>query len=478
MAVKVIKKRTSDISKNLQDKLFPYSFSLDKKLTIINQGPALKKLLSSYKINKENFNEIFSFKELKKNLSIDYNWLNKNQDREITLEIKKANNTQLTGKILSTGKTGVFTFFCHTALKIKVPPKEINSNLIEKIKNIEVENKYSNLLSNMDLGIMEVDNSEKILYVNKAFERISGYSSKELTGKTASQILLDEHAQEKINIQERKKRRQGKEGLYEIKIKKKNGEHRNWIISGVPVHDNKNKIKGSIGIHWDITETRKTDSKFLFDSIQKEKQLIEARIQAEENQREIIGRDLHDGIGQMLVYLGLYLKLLKEKKTIKHTDIEKAESTIQKTLDETRRLSRNLAPPTIKELGLKDSIVELIGSFSILLKPTFKLNIYKGSDPEKLQYDQKIMMYRIVQELCSNTFKYANAKKVSIDLLGDIHGLNLKYHDDGIGFDTKKMKTGIGLKGILSRVEYYGGKFVIESSPQKGIQVLLNLPFK
>jgi len=333
MAVKVIKKRTSDISKNLQDKLFPYSFSLDKKLTIINQGPALKKLLSSYKINKENFNEIFSFKELKKNLSIDYSWLNKNQDREITLEIKKANNTQLTGKILSTGKTGVFTFFCHTALKIKVPPKEINSNLIEKIKNIEIENKYSNLLSNMDLGIMEVDNSEKILYVNKAFERISGYSSKELTGKIASQILLDEHAQEKINIQERKKRRQGKEGLYEIKIKKKNGEHRNWIISGVPVHDNKNKIKGSIGIHWDITETRKTDSKFLFDSIQKEKQLIEARIKAEENQREIIGRDLHDGIGQMLVYLGLYLKLLKEKKTIKHTDIEKAESTIQKPLD-------------------------------------------------------------------------------------------------------------------------------------------------
>jgi signal transduction histidine kinase len=299
-----------------------------------------------------------------------------------------------------------------------------------------------------------------------------------LTGKIASQILLDEQAQEKINIQERKKRRQGKEGLYEIKIKKKNGEYRNWIISGVPVHDNKNKIKGSIGIHWDVTETRKTDSKFLFDSIQKEKQLLEARIQAEENQREIIGRDLHDGIGQMLVYLGLYLKLLKEKKTIKHTDIEKAESTIQKTLDETRRLSRNLAPPTIKELGLKDSIVELIGSFSILLKPTFKLNIYKGSDPEKLQYDQKIMMYRIVQELCSNTFKYANAKKVSIDLLGDIHGLNLKYHDDGIGFDTKKMKTGIGLKGILSRVEYYGGKFVIESSPQKGIQVLLNLPFK
>ena len=477
MAVKAIKDRTSNISKDLQNKLFPYSFSLDKKLTIINQGPSLKKLLSSDKINKENFNEIFSFNELKKKRSIEYNWLNKNQDKEITLAIKKANNTQLTGKFLSTGKTGELTFFGHAASIIKVSPKKDNSNLVEKSKNIELENKYRNLLSNMDLGIMEVNNFEKILYVNKAFERISGYSSKDLIGRMASEILLDEIVQEKINKQERKKRRQGKEGLYEIKIKKKNGDHRNWIISGAPVHDNKNKIIGSIGIHWDITETRKIDSKFLFESIQKEKQLIEARIQAEENQRELIGRELHDGVGQMLVYLSLYLKLLKEKKTIKHSDIEKAESTIQKTLDETRRLSRNLAPPTIKELGLKDSIVELIGSFDILIIPAFKLNIYKGADPEKLQYEQKIMMYRIVQELCSNTFKYANAKKVSIDLLFDTHGLNLKYLDDGIGFDATKMKTGIGLKGILSRVEYYGGKFLIESKPQKGIQVLLNLPF-
>ena len=86
-------------------------------------------------------------------------------------------------------------------------------------------------------------------------------------------------------------------------------------------------------------------------------------------------------------------------------------------------------------------------------------------------------MQRIIQELCSNTFKYANAKKVSIALLSDIHGLNLKYHDDGIGFDAKKMKKGIGLKGILSRVEYYGGKFLIESKPQKGVQVFIDLPF-
>jgi signal transduction histidine kinase len=53
----------------------------------------------------------------------------------------------------------------------------------------------------------------------------------------------------------------------------------------------------------------------------------------------------------------------------------------------------------------------------------------------------------------------------------------LKYKDDGLGFNIKKIKTGIGLKGIVSRIEYYGGNFLIETEPNKGIHVLINLPF-
>ena len=361
-------------------------------------------------------------------------------------------------------------------------------NIIFKIKLSNEENlklgfnhstidKYNTLFSNTSLGIVEVDKNEKIIFVNKGFEKITGYTEDELKGKLGPDILLDDESQKKINIDQRKKRHLGNEGFYEIRIKSKNMGHKNLIISGTPIYDENGQVKGSIGIHWDITETRKLDSKFLFESIQKEKQLIEARIQAEENQREVLGRDLHDGVGQMLVYLDLYMKLLKEKKAIIHTDIEKAENTIQKILDEIRRLSRNLAPPTIKELGLKESVIELIGGFNTLRNPKFKLDVYKGIDPQKLQYEQKIMMYRIIQELCSNTFKYASAKNVCIELSNNKKELILKYEDDGIGFNIKKIKTGIGLKGIVSRIEYYGGKFLLESKPKKGIQVLINLPF-
>ena len=361
--------------------------------------------------------------------------------------------------------------------KIIVKLRLINEQNLRSELNKSNIDKYKTLFSNTSLGIVEVDKNEKIIFVNKGFEKISGYTEEELKGKLGPDILLDDESQRQINIDQRKKRHLGNEGFYEIKIKSKNKGHKNLIVSGTPIFDENGQVKGSIGIHWDITETRKMESKFLFESIQKEKQLIEARIQAEENQREVIGRDLHDGVGQMLVYLDLYMKILKEKKTISHKDIDKAENTIQKILDEIRRLSRNLAPPMIKELGLKDSINELIGGFNMLKNPLFKLNIYKGTDPQKLHYEQKIMMYRIIQELCSNTFKYANANNVYIELNFNSKALVLKYKDDGIGFNTKKIKTGIGLKGIVSRVEYYGGNFLIETKPKEGIQVLINLPF-
>ena len=84
---------------------------------------------------------------------------------------------------------------------------------------IENEAKYRNLFSNMNLGIMEVDNDERILYVNPSFERISGYSQDELLGNRADTIFLTELSEKEIYLQERRNRQHGKEGLYEIKIK-------------------------------------------------------------------------------------------------------------------------------------------------------------------------------------------------------------------------------------------------------------------
>ena len=264
----------------------------------------------------------------------------------------------------------------------------------------------------------------------------------------------------------------------EIKIKKKDGELATWVISGAPTFDLKGKVRGSIGIHWDVTEIRDLETKILFESVQKEKELMEARLQAEEEQRDVIGRDLHDGVGQMLAYISVYFNILKEKETINSDDIEKAQSTIKKTIDEVRRLSRNLAPPAIKDLGFREAAIELIASYSIIPKPSFNLKIYKGKDPDKFLHEHKIMMFRVLQELSSNTFKYANANKVDITIEQNKKGMQMLYKDDGIGFEMATVKKGIGLKSILSRVEFYGGDVKIKTNPGEGIEVFINLPFE
>jgi len=362
--------------------------------------------------------------------------------------------------------------------KLLIHVRDINEQYLAQNMVIENEAKYRNLFSNMNLGIMEVDNQEKILYVNRSFERISGYSQDELIGNKADEMFLTELSEKEIYLQERRNRQHGKEGLYEIRVKKKNNSLATWVISGAPTFDLKGKVRGSIGIHWDVTEIRDLETKILFENVQKEKELMEARLQAEEEQRDVIGRDLHDGVGQMLAYISVYFNILQEKEIISSDDIAKAQSTIKKTIEEVRRLSRNLAPPAIKDLGFREAVIELIASYSIIPKPSFSLNIYKGTDPDKFLHEHKIMMFRVLQELSSNTFKYANAEKVKIKIEQNKKGMQMVYKDNGIGFEMATVKKGIGLKSILSRVEFYGGDVKIKTNPGKGIEVFINLPFE
>jgi len=88
------------------------------------------------------------------------------------------------------------------------------------------------------------------------------------------------------------------------------------------------------------------------------------------------------------------------------------------------------------------------------------------------------MLFRVIQELSSNTFKYAKANIVDIKIEIVKKGLSMTYEDDGIGFAMDSVKKGIGLKSILSRVEFYGGSVKIQTQPGKGIKVIINLPLE
>ena len=134
----------------------------------------------------------------------------------------------------------------------------------------------------MELGILEVDNDDKIQYCNEAFRKIIGYAPEELIGKNATQLLLMDAKSRKAMATEHRTRVKGKESVYEINLQRKNKQVARVIISGVPLFDREGKVRGSVGIHWDVTAIRKMEKTLIDEKLKKEQELIEARLQAED----------------------------------------------------------------------------------------------------------------------------------------------------------------------------------------------------
>lgn len=340
----------------------------------------------------------------------------------------------------------------------------------------ESEEKYKSLFENMELGILEVDKEDNIQYCNKAFRKITGYTDEELIGKNASKLLLADVKSRITIASENSIRSKGKESVYEINIQRKNKQMARVIISGVPLFDREGKVRGSVGIHWDVTEIRKMEKALIEEKLKKEQELIEARLQAEDQQRSQIGRDLHDGVGQMLAYIGMYVDMMKSKGSLSSEEFTKLESALHNTLEQVRTLARTLAPPALVDLGLRDSIRELIASYAILKKPVFTLQIYAQREDYNLNLEKKMVVYRILQELLNNTFKYAEASKVSIQLYFKDRKFYMDYADDGKGYDPETISKGVGLDSMRSRITFYKGSLVLDSAKGKGSRAHISLP--
>lgn len=340
------------------------------------------------------------------------------------------------------------------------------------------EERYRTLFQNMKLGILQVDSEEKITFVNEAMENITGYPSSEMIGKKTPDLLLKTEKQ-KVSLHKiLEERKGGKASVYELNITRKNGKSATIVVSGVPLLDNAGRFIGAIGINWDVTELRAIENRLLEEKIDKEKSIIEARLQTEEEQRAQIGRDLHDGVGQMLAYITLYLNVIKSNESYGIKEINEIEKTVKNTLEQVRTLSRTLAPPAIRDLGLRDSVIELIDSYGILTKPVFQLSVYAQKNEFRIPLEVKIVLYRILQELLNNTFKYAKADTISIRLSFVKDNLCLDFADDGRGFDFEKQKKGVGLESMKSRVLFYKGTIDIKTAPGKGTKVSIKIPSK
>jgi signal transduction histidine kinase len=205
-----------------------------------------------------------------------------------------------------------------------------------------------------------------------------------------------------------------------------------------------------------------------------------AVLAAEEQERQRIGRDLHDGVGQTLSAAKLNLSALQS--TLPVSD-QKDKDKMQNALDllddsvkEVRSISHSMMPNMLIKSGLASAVREFINK---LTGDKLKIDLNIVGMDQRLDDTVEIVLYRVFQEIINNIMRHSAATHVTIQLLRHDTEIVMMIEDNGKGFDVSKAKNdenGIGLKNITSRVEYLHGSIDFDSMPGRGTTVTVEIP--
>lgn len=195
---------------------------------------------------------------------------------------------------------------------------------------------------------------------------------------------------------------------------------------------------------------------------QRKYEATQAILQGEEQERQRITQDLHDSMGGMLA--NIRMTISANNSFHKENVIDKLDQTI----DEMRRISRNLMPETLKNIGLEIALKELCETMT---QKYFTIQFEAFNLSENIPFKTQIALYRIAQESISNITKYAQATNVIVQISQNKNILNLTIEDDGIGFDKSEIVYGLGLKNIQNRVQLINGTVEIASNKGEGTTI-------
>lgn len=261
----------------------------------------------------------------------------------------------------------------------------------------------------------------------------------------------------------------------EYRFKKDDGTYTHVYDRGIIIKNAGGKPVRMIGAAQNISERKKLEEELVKKELERQKDINQATIDSQEQERREIGKELHDNVNQVLTTTKLYLDLLLSNAEMKDELIKKSSDNVIYVINEIRQLSRSLMDPTLGDLGLTDSLKDLIENINITQKLSIALQADKKSDVQ-LSANQKLAILRITQEALNNIVKYANAAKATVTLKTTDNNVDLMIKDNGIGFDMKNVKRGVGLKNIQNRVYLMNGKLTIETNPGKGCCIHVQFP--
>ena len=347
-------------------------------------------------------------------------------------------------------------------------------------KGLEGEKqKYSNIIANMNLGLLELDHEGKIVLVNQSFCKMTGYSSEELVGQKGGNLIFTKESTEQINKQ-LANRNNGISSSYEITYTPPNKAKRHWLVSGAPSYSIEGKLSGSIGVVLDITEIKNLQ-------FQKEgllKQLEKSNIELQEY-AHIVSHDLKSPLRSIYALIS-WLKEDNEDKlddvsmqnfALIEATLEKMEQLITDILDYSSAGANTVEREKVNVNDVVTDILQLI-----YIPGHVKVNVLTQL-PVVMAERTKIQ--QVFQNLISNAVKFINKSEglieIGVEEENDTYtffvsdngiGIEEKYHDKIFeifhSLNKSKDSTGIGLSIVKKIIKLYGGEVWLESTPGEG----------
>lgn len=257
----------------------------------------------------------------------------------------------------------------------------------------------------------------------------------------------------------------------DYRYKMNGNKYHDMISRGYIIRDQDSKPFRIIAAVQDVTEVRNMRSALFQQELKHRQMLGQSIIKTQEEERNRWALELHDNVGQLLTVIKLYMEQMSIEPSKTSALLPKAQEMTEKVLNDIRQLSASMKPPEFSVTSLNEAIRQLVANIQRV--KTFQFDLHLDSMCEKqLNDDHKLMIFRVVQEQLNNIIKYAQANHIAIHIETTAQKATIEIVDDGKGFDTSIIASGIGLRNIRSRLQVYAGQLEIDSSPGEGCKLI------
>ena len=340
----------------------------------------------------------------------------------------------------------------------------------------ESEERYRELFENAKDAMYVHDLEGNYIRINRAAEELSGYSREEIVGHNFTEFIPKEHVKLVRQSFCAKLARVG-ETSYEVDVIGKDGRRVPVEVSSRAIYEN-GVLVGVQGMARDITER-----KLAQDALQMfSRQLIEAQ----EDERRRISRELHDQIGQILTAVKMNLYTVQQfcKMSEAGSYVKDNIEAVDEALRLVRDLSVDLRPPVLDDLGLATALRWYVDRYLNRTGLNVEVIIDLPDPNERFSRERETACFRIAQEALSNIARHAQASQVQVQLEKDGNVLLLTVKDDGVGFDLESLRkrapraATLGLVSMQERAHAAGGAIEIDSGRSRGTEVRFTLPLE